>query len=201
MLSYIKTIIRFLWHASMLITFQLAIQYEFNNFNFNFWPSHWNRDSSVCQIFKFMDFNCHAWTKRCLSCDLITIDNISCAHTFCAYIFGIVERNKTKYKMFYEISIAFLSVFASFVIYFLFMRYVQNDHQINETEDEVVFDQRHDLDGKELLLVSVVRMLIKFSICDLCTFLCCLWVKTLSILKYFFKIFMHRGTEEKYVFQ
>lgn len=62
--------------------------------------------------------------------------------------------------MFYELSIVFSSVAISFVLYFSFFKYFQNNRQTHELDDEITFDERHDLDGKELLLVSVVRMII-----------------------------------------
>lgn len=62
--------------------------------------------------------------------------------------------------MIYELSIAFTSVAISFVIYFGFFKFFQNHRQTNDvSDDEVVFDERADLDGKELLLVSVVSTL------------------------------------------
>lgn len=62
--------------------------------------------------------------------------------------------------MFYEMSIVFSSVAISFVLYFSFFKYFQNTRQTHESDDEITFDERHDLDGKELLLVSVVRTFI-----------------------------------------
>lgn len=60
--------------------------------------------------------------------------------------------------MFYELTIALTSITISFVIYFGFYKFVQNDRQLNESsDDEIVFDERADLDGKELLYVSLVR--------------------------------------------
>lgn len=59
--------------------------------------------------------------------------------------------------MFYELSIAFSSVAIAFVLYFSFFKYFQTNRQVHESDDEVTFDERHDLDGKELLLVSAVR--------------------------------------------
>lgn len=57
--------------------------------------------------------------------------------------------------MLYELSIAFSAVAISFVLYFSFLKLFQNDRR-NE-DDEITFDERRDLDGKELLYVSVVR--------------------------------------------
>lgn len=64
--------------------------------------------------------------------------------------------------MFYELSIAFSSVIVSFACYFLFTKYFGNNVQNGEFDDdgEVKFDERHDLDGKELLLVTVVRAVV-----------------------------------------
>lgn len=53
--------------------------------------------------------------------------------------------------MFYEIVISVGSVLFSFLLYFGFNKFFQSDN------DDVVFDRRDDLDGKELLLVNVVR--------------------------------------------
>lgn len=63
-------------------------------------------------------------------------------------------------KMFYELSIALSSVIVSFACYFLFKKYFANNDQNGEFDDEVKFDERHDLDGKELLLVTVVRAIV-----------------------------------------
>lgn len=62
--------------------------------------------------------------------------------------------------MIYELAIAFFSVSISFIIYFSFFKFFQNNRRSNaSSDDEIVFDERHDLDGKELLFVSVVRQL------------------------------------------
>lgn len=65
--------------------------------------------------------------------------------------------------MFYELSIAFLSIAISFVLYFSFFKYFQNPRRADDditdddiTDDDIAFDPRDDLDGKELVLVSVV---------------------------------------------
>lgn len=60
--------------------------------------------------------------------------------------------------MIYELTIAFTSIVISFVIYFGFFKFFQNHRHPNDgSDDEVVFDERADLDGKELVLVNVVR--------------------------------------------
>lgn len=62
--------------------------------------------------------------------------------------------------MLYELSIAFSSVIVSFVLYFLFLNYFECNNRNDEIDNDVIFDERHDLDGKELLLVSVVRIFV-----------------------------------------
>lgn len=56
--------------------------------------------------------------------------------------------------MFYELAISFASVAVSFLLYFSFFKYFQNERQTSD--DEVVPDERPDLEGKELILVNVV---------------------------------------------
>lgn len=63
--------------------------------------------------------------------------------------------------MLYELSIAFSSVIVSFVLYFIFLNFSESKNRNDEIDDnDVIFDERHDLDGKELLLVSVVRIFV-----------------------------------------
>lgn len=62
--------------------------------------------------------------------------------------------------MLYELSIAFSSVIVSFVLYFLFLNFFESNNRNDEIDNDVIFDERHDLDGKELLLVSVVRIFV-----------------------------------------
>lgn len=65
--------------------------------------------------------------------------------------------------MLYEFAIAVGSILFSFSLYFGFSKYVQSD------SDDVVFDRRDDLDGKELLLVNVVRSIlsdVKYTITE-----------------------------------
>lgn len=57
--------------------------------------------------------------------------------------------------MFYELTIAIVSVAFSFLLYFSFYQFFQT---IFYRSDEIKFDERHDLNGKELLYVSLVRM-------------------------------------------
>lgn len=59
--------------------------------------------------------------------------------------------------MFYELTIAFLSIAISFVIYFSFIKHFQIERHTQESDGEIAFDPRYDLNGKELLFVSVVR--------------------------------------------
>lgn len=66
--------------------------------------------------------------------------------------------------MLYELSIAFSSVIVSFVLYFLFLNYFESNNRNDEIDNDVIFDERHDLDGKELLLVSVVRIFVIWMI-------------------------------------
>lgn len=64
-------------------------------------------------------------------------------------------------KMFYELTIAISSVIISFIVYLSFFKKFQNDRNRNETEsddDEIILDERVDLESKELLLVNVVRI-------------------------------------------
>lgn len=63
--------------------------------------------------------------------------------------------------MFYELTIAISSVIISFIVYLSFLKKFQNDQNRNETEsddDEIILDERVDLESKELLLVNVVRI-------------------------------------------
>lgn len=75
--------------------------------------------------------------------------------------------------MFYELTIAFLSVAISFVIYFSFIKHFHIERHTQESDDEIVNDPRYDLNGKELLFVSVVRdinlLYSKYSISNICT--------------------------------
>lgn len=57
--------------------------------------------------------------------------------------------------MLYELTIAIVSVAFSFLLYFSFRKFFQT---IFYQCDEIKFDERHDLIGKELIFVSVVRM-------------------------------------------
>lgn len=59
--------------------------------------------------------------------------------------------------MLYEITIAFMSVAISFIIYFSFFKYLPTKRHTNESDDEIALEERHDLNDKELLFVSVVR--------------------------------------------
>lgn len=56
--------------------------------------------------------------------------------------------------MIYEFVIALGSIVAAFSVYFGFSNFFAQ-------RDEVILDERRDLDGKELLLVNVVRYLIE----------------------------------------
>ncbi|XP_031620487.1 prostatic acid phosphatase-like isoform X2 [Contarinia nasturtii] len=56
--------------------------------------------------------------------------------------------------MLYEFTIAILSITIPFALYFTFLKYFQNN--LLTHDNEIIFDKRHDLDGKELLLVSVL---------------------------------------------
>lgn len=53
--------------------------------------------------------------------------------------------------MFYEIIISVGPILFSFLLYFSYVKYSQSH------SDDVVLDRRDDLNGKELLLVTVVR--------------------------------------------
>lgn len=57
--------------------------------------------------------------------------------------------------MFYELTIAFSSVIISFILYFGFSKWFERN------VDEIEYDERRDLNGKELLLVNVVRIVKK----------------------------------------
>lgn len=61
--------------------------------------------------------------------------------------------------MLYEFCIAFSSVIISFVLYFGFSNFFRHNADRGEIEDDeqIQYDERRDLDGKELLLVNVVR--------------------------------------------
>lgn len=61
--------------------------------------------------------------------------------------------------MLYEFAIAVGSILFSFSLYFGFYKYFQS------ASDDVVFDRRDDLDGKELLLVNVVSD-VKYTITE-----------------------------------
>lgn len=65
--------------------------------------------------------------------------------------------------MYYELTIVLTSISISFLIYFSLIKYFNLDRRIHELEDEIVFDPRHDLNGKELIFVSVVRNVFFFS--------------------------------------
>lgn len=56
-------------------------------------------------------------------------------------------------KMLYEIIISLSSIFFSFLLYYSFFKFFYTNDG-----DDVVFDRRDDIDGKELLLVNVVRI-------------------------------------------
>lgn len=56
--------------------------------------------------------------------------------------------------MFYELTIAIVSVAFSFLLYFSFHDFLQT---IFYRSDKIKIDERNDLNGKELLYVSVVR--------------------------------------------
>lgn len=62
--------------------------------------------------------------------------------------------------MLYELCIACCSVASAFLLYFKFNWLFASKDQQNDNDnydDDVAFDERHDLDGKELLFVSLVR--------------------------------------------
>lgn len=59
--------------------------------------------------------------------------------------------------MLYEVTIAFSSVAISFVLYFSFFKLFHTERHADESDGEPAFDERIDLNGKELLYVSVVR--------------------------------------------
>lgn len=60
--------------------------------------------------------------------------------------------------MFYELSIALSSAIISIVLVFGFLKYFQNDRYNDDDDIKIEYDKRSDLDGKELLLVNVVRL-------------------------------------------
>lgn len=62
----------------------------------------------------------------------------------------------TKEKMLYELTIAFSSIIVSFALYFAFFNLFHRRDEMGDNEP-VQVDERRDLDGKELLLVTVVR--------------------------------------------
>lgn len=57
--------------------------------------------------------------------------------------------------MLYELTIAIVSVAFSFLVYFSFHNFF---HNIFYRNNEIKLDERHDLNGKELIFVSVVRI-------------------------------------------
>lgn len=57
--------------------------------------------------------------------------------------------------MFYELTIGIVSVAFSFLTFFSFHDFF---HRIFYRNNRIKYDERHDLNGKELLYVSVVRM-------------------------------------------
>lgn len=61
--------------------------------------------------------------------------------------------------MLYELTIAIVSVAISFLSYFSFHDFFR---RIFYRNNEIKYDKRHDLDGKELLYVTVVRITIFF---------------------------------------
>lgn len=63
--------------------------------------------------------------------------------------------------MWYELCIAFSSVAVSFLLYLnLNWWFGEEQHHYSDNDDiDVIFDKRPDLDGKELLFVSLVRYL------------------------------------------
>lgn len=58
--------------------------------------------------------------------------------------------------MLYELLIVFGTLAFTFIAYFSFYNFFAS-------RDEVIFDERKDLDGKELLMVNVVRKQIEFD--------------------------------------
>lgn len=73
--------------------------------------------------------------------------------------------------MLYEFCISFGSIIVSFALYFGFCKFFQIkrhrkvDDDDTETDNEFIADERHDLDGKELLLVNVVREINFLFVC------------------------------------
>lgn len=61
--------------------------------------------------------------------------------------------------MFYELAIGFSSVIISFIVYLGFLKiFEKNRNKTESDDDEIILDERVDLESKELLLVNLVRI-------------------------------------------